>query len=193
MTTMAATLIKQSSSPSSSPLHSDENDCSHDDEAFVLWGDLSPSSSLSEPYSQRALSVCLCALAAEGQESPQELGPGLPEHWSPLLSCDDLNNDSIIKNNHRDLWSAYASDEVVYDFDSSIALSGSSSSIGTELANVLRDSSSAVNSSDSSDFEERLAKEQVISEYQDHDRGIGAEDQRPGRRVVFVHDVQVYL
>ena len=181
---MAATLIEQSSSSSSSPLHSEESDYIHDNEAQALWGELPQSSSLSEPCSLRALSVCLCALAAEGQEPLHELMHG-PEHWSPLLSCDsDVKDD-------RDLWSVYASNEDGYDFDSSIALSGSSGSVGIELAKVLRGSSSAVNSSDSSDFEERLAKEQAISAHQD--QGLGAEDQRPGRRVVFVHDVPVYL
>ena len=185
---MAATLIEQSSSPSSSPLHSEESDYIHNDEAKALWGDLSQSSSLSEPCSLRALSVCLCALAAEGQEPLHEPGPGLAQ-LPPLLSC-NLDGDGQDKGD-RDLWSMYASNEDGYDFDSSIALSGSSGSVGIELAKVLRGSSSAVNSSDSSDFEERLAKEQAISAHQD--QGLGAEDQRPGRRVVFVHDVPVYL
>ena len=143
-------------------------------------------SSLSEPTELRALSVCLCALAAEGQESPQELdpapGPGMGQ-WSPLLRCDLDDGD-------RDLLAAYGSDEDGYGFDSSEALSGS---IGREIAaaTVLRGRSSAVNSSDSSDFEERLAREREGGAAQD--QGLDAEEQRSGRRVVFVHDVPVYL
>ena len=151
--------------------------------------------------------MCLCALAAEGQEPPQVVGLG---QLSPLLSYHLDNNDHYYDRgllaycsdaegqglgSDLDLLTAYCSDEDGYGCNSSFATgtdiphkhaASGSGSVGRET--VLRGRGGAVNNSDSSDFEEGLARER-----EDREHELGAQEEMRGRRVVFVHDVPVYL
>lgn len=203
-TMMTAAIPQQSSSlaPKEDGDHIHDDD---DDEAkTALWDEMSQSTSsslLSEPCALKALSMCLCALAAEGQEPPHEVG-----QFSTLLRYDlggddrDMFADYCSDAQGRgglcsdlDLLAVFGSGDDSYgsSFDTDIpdrqAMSGSSDGIGRETA-----AAELHVSVNSSDFEERLAREQEGGAGQDQELG-DVERERQRQRVVFVHDVPVYL